>query len=309
MIECDALTKNYGATVAVSELSCTIEPGRVTGFLGPNGSGKSTTMRMILGLDLPGRGTVLIGGRPYRTLREPLRTVGALLDARRVHPDRRARDHLTMLALSNAIPSARVAEVLAVVGLGSVARQRVRGFSLGMLQRLGIAAAILGDPAVLLLDEPTNGLDTEGIRWLRGFLRGQAGQGRTVLLSSHVMSEMELVADHLLVIGGGRLLADEPMPAFIARSTAGAIRVRSDDNAALARAFARAGIGADRIEPDAEHRLVIRDVPAARVGAIAAEAGVIVSELTEQRASLEDVYTDLVTPHGRHRHRVAGEVA
>ncbi|MGX1808451.1 ABC transporter ATP-binding protein [Nocardia sp. NPDC055321] len=305
MIECDALTKTYGAAVAVSELSCTIAPGRVTGLLGPNGSGKSTTMRMALGLDRPSRGRVLIAGRPYRELREPLRTVGALLDARRVHPDRRARDHLAVLALSNAIPRSRVDEVLDIVGLSSVARRRVREFSLGMLQRLGIAAAILGDPAVLLLDEPTNGLDTEGIRWLRGFLREQAGQGRTVLLSSHIMSEMEVVADHLLVMGGGRLLADEPMAAFIARSTA-AVRVRSDDNAALALAFARSGVGSKQIEP-AGRGLIVRGVPAARVGAIASDAGVVVSELTEQRASLEDVYTDLVTPHARHR--VSGEVA
>ncbi|MGV9409461.1 ABC transporter ATP-binding protein [Nocardia sp. NPDC003693] len=305
MIECDALTKNYGAAVAVSELSCTIAPGRVTGLLGPNGSGKSTTMRMVLGLDRPSRGRVLIAGRPYRALREPLRTVGALLDARRVHPDRRARDHLAVLALSNAIPRSRVDEVLDIVGLSSVARQRVREFSLGMLQRLGIAAAILGDPAVLLLDEPTNGLDTEGIRWLRGFLREQAGRGRTVLLSSHIMSEMEVVADHLLVMGGGRLLADEPMAAFIARNTA-AVRVRSDDDAALALAIARSGVGSTQIEP-AGRGLIVRGVPAARVGAIASEAGVVVSELTEQRASLEDVYTDLVTPHARHR--VAGEVA
>lgn len=305
VIECDALTKNYGAAVAVSELSCTIAPGRVTGLLGPNGSGKSTTMRMVLGLDRPSRGRVLIAGRPYRALREPLRTVGALLDARRVHPDRRARDHLAVLALSNAIPRSRVDEVLDIVGLSSVARQRVREFSLGMLQRLGIAAAILGDPAVLLLDEPTNGLDTEGIRWLRGFLREQAGRGRTVLLSSHIMSEMEVVADHLLVMGGGRLLADEPMAAFIARNTA-AVRVRSDDDAALALAIARSGVGSTQIEP-AGRGLIVRGVPAARVGAIASEAGVVVSELTEQRASLEDVYTDLVTPHARHR--VAGEVA
>jgi ABC-2 type transport system ATP-binding protein len=211
MIEVEGLTKRYGETVAVDDLSFPVEPGRVTGFIGPNGAGKSTTMRLILGLDAPDAGTALVAGRAYAGFEHPLREVGSLLDAGDVHPGLRARDHLLWQARSNGLPDTRVAEVLSLVGLGDVARRRVGGFSLGMRQRLGIAGALLGDPPVLLLDEPVNGLDPEGIHWIRGFLRELAAEGRTVLVSSHLMSELEDTADHLIVIGRGRLLADTPL--------------------------------------------------------------------------------------------------
>jgi ABC-2 type transport system ATP-binding protein len=207
-IECDGLRKRYGRTVAVDGLTFTIHPGRVTGFVGPNGAGKSTTMRMILGLDRPDAGTALIGGRPYRSLRRPLSAVGALLDAGCLHPGRRARDHLLWLARSNGLPVHRTDAVLETVGLSAVARRRAGGFSLGMRQRLGIAAALLGDPPVLLFDEPVNGLDPEGVHWIRGLLRGLAAEGRTVLVSSHLMNELAGTADHVIIIGRGRLIAD-----------------------------------------------------------------------------------------------------
>jgi ABC-2 type transport system ATP-binding protein len=207
-IECRGLRKRYGSTTAVDGLSFTVAPGRVTGFVGPNGAGKSTTMRMVLGLDTPDDGAALVGDRPYRSLRDPLRRVGALLDAGALHPGRRARDHLRWLAQSNGLPRRRVDEVLDLVGLAGVAGRRAGGFSLGMRQRLGIAAALLGDPPVLLFDEPVNGLDPEGVRWIRGLLRGFAAEGRTVLVSSHLMAELADTADHLIVIGRGRLIAD-----------------------------------------------------------------------------------------------------
>jgi ABC-2 type transport system ATP-binding protein len=208
MIEVKGLTKRYGETVAVDDLSFTVQAGRVTGFVGPNGAGKSTTMRVILGLDAPDAGEALVDGRPYVTLDHPLRAVGALLEAGAVHPGLRARDHLRWLARSNEIAETRIDEVLDLVGLTSAAKRRVGGFSLGMRQRLGLAAALLGDPPLLLFDEPVNGLDPEGIRWIRGFMRGLAAEGRTVLVSSHLMSELEDTADHLVVIGRGRLIAD-----------------------------------------------------------------------------------------------------
>jgi ABC-2 type transport system ATP-binding protein len=207
-IECAALRKRYGRTVAVDGLTFTVRPGRVTGFVGPNGAGKSTTMRMILGLERPDGGTALIGGRPYRSLRQPLRHVGALLDAGCLHPGRRAHDHLLWLARSNGLPRRRIEAVLGQVGLETVARRRAGGFSLGMRQRLGIAAALLGDPPVLLFDEPVNGLDPEGVHWIRGLLRGLAAEGRTVLVSSHLMNELAGTADHVVIIGRGRLVAD-----------------------------------------------------------------------------------------------------
>jgi ABC-2 type transport system ATP-binding protein len=216
MIEVHELTKRYGGTVAVDRLSFRVEPGRVTGFLGPNGAGKSTTMRALLGLVRPDAGTALIGGRRYDRLHRPLRQVGALLDAGAAHPGRTARHHLLGLARSNGIAAGRVDEVLDEVGLRSVARRRAAGFSLGMAQRLGIAAALLGDPPVLLLDEPVNGLDPEGVVWIRELMKRWAAEGRTVLVSSHLMSEMALTADHLVIIGGGRLLADTPVAAFVA---------------------------------------------------------------------------------------------
>jgi ABC-2 type transport system ATP-binding protein len=216
MIEVEGLTKHYGTTRAVDALSFTVRPGRVTGFVGPNGAGKSTTMRLILGLDAPDAGHALVGGRPCATLEHPLRTVGSLLDAGAVHPGLRARDHLLWQARSNGLPDERVPEVLALVGLESVARRRVGGFSLGMRQRLGIAGALLGDPPLLLFDEPVNGLDPEGIRWIRGLMRSLAAEGRTVLVSSHLMSELEDTADHLVVIGRGRLIADTSMRDLLA---------------------------------------------------------------------------------------------
>jgi ABC-2 type transport system ATP-binding protein len=218
MIEARGLSKRYGSTVAVEELSFEVLPGRVTGFLGPNGSGKSTTMRLLLGLDAPDAGQARIGGRRYRDLNWPLREVGALLEAKAFHPGRSAHAHLSALAASNEIPRSRVEEVLGIVGLEAAARRRAGGFSLGMAQRLGIAAALLGDPGVLLLDEPVNGLDPEGIRWIRTLLRSLAAQGRTVFVSSHLISEMALTADHLVVIGQGRLLADTSVAELSARS-------------------------------------------------------------------------------------------
>ena len=242
MIETAALTKRYGATLAVDDLSFQVRPGRVTGFLGPNGAGKSTTMRMILGLDAPTSGHATIGGRAYRELPVPLREVGALLDGGAVHPGRKAVDHLRWVARSNGIGRRRVDEVLDLVGLASVAGRRVGGFSLGMTQRLGIGVALLGDPGVLILDEPVNGLDTDGIRWVRGLLRRLAGEGRTVLLSSHVMSEMELTADHLVVIAQGRLVADMPLPELIERHS------QPGDGASLEDVYVR------MVEPFADHR-------------------------------------------------------
>ena len=217
MIEVHGLTKRYGATLAVDGLSFAVQPGVVTGFLGPNGSGKSTTMRMIMGQDVPDAGRAMIGGRPYASLRWPLREVGAVLDAKAFHPGRSARAHLTALAVSNAIPRRRVGEVLAQVGLAGVAARRAGTFSLGMAQRLGIAAALLGDPGVLLLDEPVNGLDPDGVRWIRNLLKSLAAAGRTVLISSHLISEMALTADRLIVIGRGRLLADTTVTELTAR--------------------------------------------------------------------------------------------
>ncbi len=221
-VEVRGLIRRFGTTTAVDALSFRVEPGRVTGFLGPNGAGKTTTLRMILGLDTPNAGQALIGGRPYRDLRQPMRLVGALLDAGAVHPGRRARDHLAWLAASNRFPAGRVGEVLELTGLESVAAKRVGSFSLGMRQRLGIAAALLGDPGVLLLDEPVNGLDPEGVLWIRTLMRSMAAEGRTVLVSSHLMSEMALTADHLIVIGRGRLLADTGIGEFVGTAGPGA---------------------------------------------------------------------------------------
>ena len=289
MISVSDLSKRYGDTLAVDRLTFRVRPGRVTGFLGPNGAGKSTTMRLALGLDTPTAGSVTIEGRRYRALRAPLREVGSLLDAGAVHSGRRARDHLRWLAVSNGIAPGRVDEVLETVGLAAVGHRRVGGFSLGMRQRLGIAAALLGDPPVLMLDEPANGLDTEGIRWVRGLLRQHAAEGRTVLLSSHLMSEMQLTADHLVVIGRGRLVADTPIDELIERNSRPLTRVRTPDGAALGPLLARAGAtveaGGDTWE--------VAGLRAEAVGALAARHGVVLHELTPRRSSLEDVYTAL----------------
>ncbi|MGD0068966.1 MAG: ABC transporter ATP-binding protein, partial [Streptosporangiaceae bacterium] len=241
MIEAHGLVKRYGATMAVDDLSFSIRPGLVTGFLGPNGAGKTTTMRMILGLDAPTQGSVTVDGRGYRDLPAPMREVGALLDAKALHGGRRAFDHLLCLAQSNGIPRRRVDEVLRIVGLEDVARRRVKGFSLGMGQRLGIASALLGDPAVLIFDEPVNGLDPDGIHWVRTLLRALAAEGRTVLVSSHLMSEMALTADHLLVIGKGRLIADTSVDEFTRSSSQQSVHVRSPQAAELAARCREAG--------------------------------------------------------------------
>jgi ABC-2 type transport system ATP-binding protein len=291
MIEVTELSKRYGERIAVDRLSFQVRPGKVTGFLGPNGAGKSTTMRLILGLDSPTSGAVTVNGLRYQTLPAPLRAVGALLDAKGVHGGRSAYQHLVGLAVSNGIPRRRVEEVLELVGLPpGTARQRVRGFSLGMGQRLGIAAALLGDPGVLILDEPVNGLDTEGIRWIRDLLKSLAAEGRTVFLSSHLMSEMELTADHLIVIGRGRLLADTTMRDFIETNSRPHTLVRSPEPERL-RALLEAAGATVRLEPRGGWQVDGPD--AAAIGDLAREYGVAVHELTPVYSSLEEVYTEL----------------
>ena len=290
MIEASGLTKRYGAKTAVDHISFTIEPGTVTGFLGPNGAGKSTTMRLIMGLDKPTEGSVKINGRSYQDLTAPLCEVGALLDAKGLHGSRTARAHLTQLAVSNGIPTRRVDEVLDITGLTSVAKKRVRGFSLGMGQRLGIAAALLGDPRILIFDEPVNGLDPEGVKWVRETCRRLAREGRTVFISSHLMSEMAQTADHLIVIGRGRILTSGPVDEVIASVTSDVVRVTSPGAASLARALQGAGIA---VELKDATTLTTTEAPAARIGEIAAANGVVLHELTTIRASLEDAYLEL----------------
>jgi ABC-2 type transport system ATP-binding protein len=285
VIELAGLTKRYGARVAVDHLTVRIHPGRVTGFLGPNGSGKTTTMRCVLGLARPTSGTATVLGRPYRELAEPMRRVGALIDPRARHPGRTAYRHLLALAQSNRLPAARVDEVIELVGLHSVADERVRGFSLGMGQRLGIAAALLGDPDVLLLDEPVNGLDPEGIRWVRELLRALADEGRTVLVSSHLMSEMEDTADHLVVLGRGRLLADVPMQELLGAHAA--VRVRTPQGPMLADALRRAG---GRVELELDGALRVEGLGLTEVGDVAFLADVRLHELSPVTASLEAAY-------------------
>ncbi|MFJ4503099.1 ATP-binding cassette domain-containing protein [Streptomyces sp. NPDC088864] len=291
-IDVKELTKEYGTTRALDRLTCGIEPGRVTGFLGPNGAGKSTTMRLVLGLDRPTSGTATVGGRPYAALREPLRTVGALLDAQAVHGARRARDHLRFLAVANRLPARRVDEVLQETGLTAVAHRRVRTFSLGMRQRLGIAAALLGDPAVLMLDEPANGLDPEGIVWMRHLLRRLADDGRTVLVSSHLMNETATFADHLVVLARGRLLADLPAREFIDRHSPPRVRVRTSDPCRLRTALLARG---HTLTEDTDGRWAVDGATAEEVGAVAAREGVPVSELADERASLEQAYLALTS--------------
>jgi ABC-2 type transport system ATP-binding protein len=288
VIEVEALTKEYRSRAAVSDLTVRIHPGRVTGFLGPNGSGKTTTMRCVLGLTRPTSGTTRVLGRPYRELAHPMRRVGALVDPRARHPGRTAYAHLLALARSNALPDSRVDDVVELVGLESVAHDRVRGFSLGMGQRLGIAAALLGDPDVLLLDEPVNGLDPEGIRWVRELLRDLADEGRTVLVSSHLMSEMEDTADHLVVLGRGRLLADVPMTDLLGAHSA--VRVRSPQAPLLAAALQRAGA---TIELQIDGSLRVEGLDTDQVGDVAFLSGVRVHELTQVTASLEAAYLAL----------------
>ncbi|QNJ94267.1 ATP-binding cassette domain-containing protein [Mycolicibacterium fluoranthenivorans] len=284
MIELTGLTKRFGGTTAVDDLTCTVESGVVTGFLGPNGAGKSTTMRMILGLDRPTAGTATVLGKRYHELTHPLRTVGALLDARQVHPNRSARAHLRWIAASNRIPASRVGEVLDQVGLTEVAGKRAGAFSLGMSQRLGIAAALLGDPQVLLFDEPVNGLDPEGIRWVRTFMRSLADEGRTVFVSSHLLAEMANTADRLVVIGRGRLIAATSMDEFLA-SAADAL-VRSPQADRLAAVLTAEGIS---VTWDGG-ALRVGGATLERIGELAARHGLTLHELTAVRASLEEAY-------------------
>jgi ABC-2 type transport system ATP-binding protein len=287
-IEIRGLTKRYGPDTAVDDLSFTVEPGQVTGFLGPNGAGKSTTMKMIMGLAAPTGGTVAIGGRRYAELPVPLTEVGALLDAGAVHGSRKARDHLLALAASNGLPKRRVGEVLARTGLEAVAGKRAGGFSLGMRQRLGIAATLLGDPQVLIFDEPVNGLDPEGIRWIRDFMRSLAREGRSVLVSSHLMSEMALTADHLVVIGKGRLIADTGMGEFMRANGKGTVLVRA--SAPFAPLLAAAGAA---VREGLESSMVVSGMDAAEIGKLAAYHGIALAELTPQQPSLEDVFMEL----------------
>ncbi|MFE6889357.1 ABC transporter ATP-binding protein [Streptomyces sp. NPDC057694] len=289
-IDVQNLTKEYGTTRAVDRLTFRVEPGRVTGFLGPNGAGKSTTMRLALGLARPTSGTVLIGGRPYAAYDAPLRRVGALLDPQAAHGARTARDHLLALAVSNRLPVRRVDDVLEQAGIAAVAGRRVKTFSLGMRQRLGIAAALLGDPEAVLLDEPSNGLDPEGIVWIRELLRGLARAGRTVLVSSHLMNETATFADHLVVLGRGRLLADTPMPDFIAAHSARRARVRSTDPARLHAVLTRAGHTVTLAD---DGRCTVDGARAAEIGALAAADGIPLLELTDEQVSLEQAYLTL----------------
>jgi ABC-2 type transport system ATP-binding protein len=290
MIEIHELTKRYGDKVAVDKLSCTVRPGQVTGFLGPNGAGKSTTMRMIVGLDRPASGTATIAGRPYARHVAPLRQAGALLEAKSFHKGRNAFHHLLALAQTHGIPPARVSDVLALAGLESVARRRAGGFSLGMAQRLGIAAALIGDPAVIILDEPVNGLDPDGVIWIRTLLKTLAAEGRTVLISSHLMSEMAVTADHLLIIGRGRLLADTPVQDLIARVGVNQVLVRSPQATDLAELLLGRAATVTPVEPGL---LRVRGASAESIGGLAAEKGFVLYELAPQRASLEQAYLQL----------------
>jgi len=303
MIEVRDLTKRYGEKLAVDNLSFTVEAGRVTGFLGPNGAGKSTTMRLILGLDYPESGTATINGRPYHDLANPLTTVGALLEAKSVHPGRSARNHLLFLAQSQGLPRTRVDEVLDLVGLREVANQRAGSFSLGMGQRLGIAAALLGDPQVLLLDEPVNGLDPEGVLWIRNLMKQLASEGRTILVSSHLMNEMAVTADYLIVIGRGRLITESTTDEVISRSADKSVRVRTPERDRLTQLITEAGgkvtaggppRPGDPANGNGAELLTVTGLEAARIGEIAAAKAVVLHELTPM-ASLEEAFMELTS--------------
>ena len=290
MIEARNLSKRYGGKLAVDNLSFTVAPGRVTGFVGPNGAGKSTTMRLLLGLDRPDSGGAMIDGRLYRDLALPLRSVGALLEAQAVHRGRSARNHLLCLAQTQGISARRVDEVISVAGLRAVARKRAGGFSIGMGQRLGISAALLGNPRMLLLDEPVNGLDPEGVLWIRNMMKHLATEGRTVLVSSHLMNEMAVTADHLIVIGRGRLLADCSMQEFIDRHSAPQVLVKTPDAARLSDLVTADG---GRVVRDGSNTLVVMRMAAPRIAELAAQAGLVVYELTPQHGSLEEAFLGL----------------
>jgi ABC-2 type transport system ATP-binding protein len=290
MIEAVGLTKDYGSKRAVDGLTFTVRPGVVTGFLGPNGSGKSTTMRLILGLDAPTKGSVTVNGKQYRDHAAPLHEVGALLEARSVHPGRSARNHLLALAQTHGLPKSRVDELIDLVGLHDVARKRASQFSLGMGQRLGIATALLGDPSTVMLDEPVNGLDPEGIHWMRNLLKQLAAQGRTVFVSSHLMSEMSLTADHLIVIGRGKLIADVAVGEFIQRASKNAVRIRSPQATELRDLLAGPDVTVVAGEDGA---LEVTGLTAAQIGDLAAEHNLRLHELTPQQASLEEAFMEL----------------
>jgi ABC-2 type transport system ATP-binding protein len=314
MIEARELTKRYAHKLAVDKLSFAVQAGRVTGFLGPNGAGKSTTMRLILGLDRPDGGTATINGKPYHDLPNPLRTVGALLEARSVHTGRTAFNHLLFLAQSQGLPRKRVQEVISIVGLTEVANRRTGGFSLGMSQRLGIAAALLGDPQVLLLDEPVNGLDPEGILWIRNLMKRLASEGRIVFVSSHLMNEMSVTADHLIVIGRGKLIADCSTQEFIAQSAHKSVLVRTPEPDRLTSAITSEG---GHVEPReaAEGEtpaLTVTGIPAPRIGELAAASSVVLHELTPQTGSLEEAFMELTADsveYGESSKRPAGNAA
>ncbi|MFB7876737.1 ABC transporter ATP-binding protein [Nocardia sp. NPDC056064] len=307
MIELKGLTKQFGQTVAVQDLSFTVQPGLVTGFLGPNGAGKSTTMRMILGLDKPTSGTALIGGKHYQDLERPLTQVGALLDAKWVHPNRSARAHLEWLAAANDLPKSRVEEVLRLVGLSEVANKNAGGFSLGMSQRLGLAGALLGDPKVLLFDEPVNGLDPEGILWIRRFMQRLAGEGRTVLVSSHLLSEMAQTAEHLIVIGRGQLIADTTTKDFIERASEQSVRVRSPQLDQLRSLLTSHGM---TVREEGDNALIVAGVASDEVGKVAGTNNVTLYELAPQQASLEEAFMRMtggaVEYHGEGLDQVMG---
>jgi ABC-2 type transport system ATP-binding protein len=289
-IEIAGLRKRFGATRALDGMTFTVEPGRVTGFVGPNGAGKSTTMRVVLGLDAPDEGRALVGGRPYRSLRSPLRHLGSLLDAAALQPGRKARNHLLWLAHSQGLPAARVDEVLAQVGLAEVARRRAGGYSLGMRQRLGVAAALLGDPPALMLDEPFNGLDPDGIRWIRALLSGLAARGRAVLVSSHLMSELQGVADHLVVVGRGRVIADTGVPELLATASGGRVTLRTSAPPAATEALTRAGAAVRATGPDT---LSVTGLDGETIVAVLTAGRVPFAELASHRASLEEAYLRL----------------
>jgi ABC-2 type transport system ATP-binding protein len=304
MIEARGLTKRYGDTLAVDNLSFSIAPGKITGFLGPNGAGKTTTMRMILGLDQPTSGTVTVDGKPFTRAAQPMREVGALLDAKALHGGRSAYNHLLCLAQSNNLPASRVSEVLALVGLTEVARKRAKGFSLGMGQRLGIAAALLGDPQILMFDEPVNGLDPEGILWIRNLMKALAAEGRTVFVSSHLMSEMENTADHLLVIGKGKLIADCTVDEFIAANSQVHVRIRTPQPDLLAKLVAAAG---GTVQDAGEGVMVVAGLDASRVGDLAYDNSVRLHELAPVHASLEQAFMELTASSVEFRAGVPGQ--
>src|SRR5579863_3134604 len=315
MIEAQGLSKRYGDTLAVDDLSFRVEPGKITGFLGPNGAGKTTTMRLVLGLDEPSAGRVTVNGRPFRSSAAPMREVGALLDAKAVHGGRSAYSHLLCLAQTNNLPRRRVDEVLDLVGLASVARKRARGFSLGMGQRLGITATLLGDPAILMFDEPVNGLDPEGILWIRNLMKRLAAEGRTVFVSSHLMNEMAVTADHLIVIGRGELIADCSTQEFIGSRTRQSVFVRTPDPDRLASAITAEG-GHVSVAPSDGNAiaaaaggqpaaaLTVTGIPAPRIGELAAATSVVLHELTPQTGSLEEAFMEMTADsveYGQHQ--------